>query len=87
LGWSKGTFCGFADWATAQLTRRRYVFRTLVIELAFGPFAKGLEDSNGKPNQMPPHSKPDFGKALRANLTVKRPRLGNTDLPFLAVAG
>jgi hypothetical protein len=31
--------------------------------------------------------KPDFGKAVRANLTVKRPRLGNTDLPFLAAAG
>jgi hypothetical protein len=78
---------GFADWATARLARRRYVFRTLVIELAFGPFAKRLEDSDSKSKRMPPHSKPDFGKALRANLTVKPPRLGNTDLPFLAAAG
>ncbi len=82
LRWSRGITCGFADWAAARLTRRRYIFRTPVVEIAVGPHAKKLGDSNSKPNQMPPHLKPDFGKALRANLTVRLSWSRNTDLPF-----
>jgi hypothetical protein len=49
---------GFADWATARLTRRRYVFRTLVIELAFGPFATQIKYAKSASAETTPKRAP-----------------------------
>ena len=60
----------------AEVTRRRYIFRTPVIEIVAGPGAKRVATRNSKPNRMLPPTRLDFGKPSCAKNTVKRPRLG-----------